>query len=101
MKGFNNLKGFGFLEPPEISSYIFAHFSEINMDGFKRLEQGSVVSNELVDGPSRLHAKNIVVLEKGNSFIETKPTDERNSRVRTPQFRANMAPQSLGSLQSY
>ncbi|MFM9994073.1 MAG: cold shock domain-containing protein [Burkholderiaceae bacterium] len=44
VKGFNNLKGFGFLEPPEISSYIFAHFSEINMDGFKRLEQGSVVS---------------------------------------------------------
>lgn len=51
VKWFNDAKGFGFIEPEEGGADVFAHFSAIEMDGFRTLKQGSRVSFELVQGP--------------------------------------------------
>ena len=51
VKWFNDAKGFGFIEPDEGGPDVFAHFSAIEMDGFRTLKQGSKVSYELVQGP--------------------------------------------------
>jgi CspA family cold shock protein len=59
VKWFNDAKGFGFIEPEGGGGDIFAHFSAIQMDGFRTLKQGSRVSYELVQGPKGEQAQNI------------------------------------------
>jgi cold shock protein len=59
VKWFNDAKGFGFIEPQGGGADVFAHFSAIEMDGFKTLKQGSKVSFELVEGPKGLMARDI------------------------------------------
>ena len=51
VKWFNDAKGFGFIEPEEGGPDVFAHFSAIDMEGFRTLKQGSKVSFDLVRGP--------------------------------------------------
>lgn len=63
VKWFNDAKGFGFIEPEGGGEDVFAHFSAIQMDGFRTLKQGSRVSFELVDGPKGKLAQNITALD--------------------------------------
>jgi cold shock protein len=59
VKWFNDAKGFGFIEPDDGGPDAFAHFSAIEMDGFKSLKEGARVSFELVDGTKGLMAAHI------------------------------------------
>lgn len=59
VKWFNDAKGFGFIEPEGGGSDVFAHFSAIQMEGFRTLKQGSRVRFELVQGPKGQLAHNI------------------------------------------
>jgi len=59
VKWFNDAKGFGFIEPEAGGGDVFAHFSCIQMDGFRTLKQGSRVSFDLVQGPKGDQAQNI------------------------------------------
>jgi cold shock protein len=59
VKWFNDAKGFGFIEPDGGGGDVFAHFSAIQMDGFKTLKQGGRVRYEQVQGPKGLMAQNI------------------------------------------
>lgn len=63
VKWFNDAKGFGFIEPEAGGADVFAHFSAIQMDGFRTLRQGSRVQFELVDGPKGQLAQNIQPVE--------------------------------------
>lgn len=63
VKWFNDAKGFGFIEPEAGGSDVFAHFSAIQMDGFRTLKQGSQVQFELVQGPKGQLAQNIQPME--------------------------------------
>ena len=56
VKWFNDLKGFGFIEPDGGGPDVFAHFSAIDMDGFKTLKEGARVSYEVNQGPKGLLA---------------------------------------------
>ena len=51
VKWFNDAKGFGFITPEEGGEDVFAHFSAIEMAGFKTLKEGLRVQYELTDGP--------------------------------------------------
>jgi cold shock protein len=59
VKWFNDAKGFGFIEPEEGGPDVFAHFSAIEMEGFRTLKQGSKVNYELVQGPKGNLAQHI------------------------------------------
>ena len=61
VKWFNSEKGYGFITSDE-GVDVFAHFSQIQKDGFKSLEEGEAVSFEIVDGPKGPQANNIEVL---------------------------------------
>jgi CspA family cold shock protein len=64
VKWFNDAKGFGFIEPEGGGADVFAHFSAIQMDGFRTLKQGSQVTYDLVQGPKGDLAQNIRPVEK-------------------------------------
>ena len=59
VKWFNAEKGFGFITTEE-GKDVFAHFSQIQKDGFKSLEEGEEVEFEVVEGEKGLQAENIV-----------------------------------------
>ena len=59
VKWFNNTKGFGFIVPNEGGEDVFAHFSQINMDGYKTLKPDELVQFEVVDGNNGKQAQNI------------------------------------------
>ena len=50
LKWFNDSKGFGFITPDGCGEDLFAHFSAINMPGFKTLKEGQKVSFEITAG---------------------------------------------------
>ena len=61
VKWFNAEKGFGFITN-ENGEDLFAHFSQIQKDGFKSLEEGEAVSFDVVEGQKGPQAANIVSL---------------------------------------
>ncbi|KLJ60227.1 cold-shock protein [Streptococcus agalactiae] len=58
VKWFNSEKGFGFISS-ETGADVFAHFSEIKVDGFKTLEEGQKVTFDIQDGQRGPQATNI------------------------------------------
>ena len=61
VKWFNNAKGYGFIPPEDDDSDVFAHYSAIEMDGYKTLKAGQRVDFELVDGDKGKHAAHITL----------------------------------------
>jgi len=70
VKWFNDEKGFGFVTPDDGSEDLFAHFSAINMNGFKTLQESQKVSYEVTQGPKGKQASNI---QAAKSAIVKKP----------------------------
>ena len=58
VKWFNNSKGYGFIEQPGFSD-IFVHYSAIQGDGFKTLEEGQEVEFEVTQGPKGPQAEKV------------------------------------------
>jgi CspA family cold shock protein len=59
VKWFNNTKGFGFIVPEGGGEDVFAHFSQIQMEGYKTLKPDELVQFEVVDGKNGKQAQNI------------------------------------------
>jgi len=67
VKWFNDAKGFGFIVQEQHDEDIFVHYSEIQKDGFKSLDEGDVVEFELVRSPKGLRAHDVRVARAGSS----------------------------------
>ncbi len=59
IKWFNNQKGYGFIESEE-GEDVFVHFSAIQSEGFKTLDEGQSVEFEKIAGPKGPQASNVV-----------------------------------------
>ncbi|HJW81160.1 MAG TPA: cold-shock protein, partial [Acidiferrobacterales bacterium] len=60
VKWFNDAKGFGFITPADGSADVFVHFSTIQGDGFKSLQEGQQVEFESAKGPKGMQATKVV-----------------------------------------
>jgi CspA family cold shock protein len=58
VKWFNDAKGYGFIER-DGGGDVFVHFSAIQMEGFKTLQEGQQVQFDIVDGPKGPQAANV------------------------------------------
>lgn len=63
VKWFNNDKGYGFIEYEDLED-IFVHYSAIIKDGYKTLNEGSLVNFKLVETPKGLQAVDVVEEQK-------------------------------------
>ena len=61
VKWFNNQKGYGFISDSE-GKDIFVHYSGLNMDGYKSLEEGQEVEFEVINGEKGPQATNVTKL---------------------------------------
>ena len=59
VKWFNNQKGFGFISD-EQGNDVFVHYTGLNMEGFKSLEEGQEVTFDLAETSRGLQARNVV-----------------------------------------
>ncbi|MAD51767.1 MAG: cold-shock protein [Candidatus Marinimicrobia bacterium] len=62
VKWFNDKKGFGFVTSNEDDKDVFVHFSALNGEGFKTLNEGDEVEYEVVSGPKGDQAANVTKL---------------------------------------
>ena len=62
VKWFNNQKGFGFITG-EDEKDVFVHFSGLNMEGFKTLNEGQTVEYEVTEGEKGPQAVNVTVIQ--------------------------------------
>ncbi len=63
IKWFNDAKGFGFIEYKE-GVDIFVHYSSIISNGYKTLNEGDIVSFEVVETDKGYQAKNVTLLKE-------------------------------------
>jgi CspA family cold shock protein len=61
VKWFNASKGYGFIEQ-ENGEDVFVHFSAIQSEGYKTLDEGQAVEFEVTQGPKGAQASNVVAI---------------------------------------
>ncbi|OUN01539.1 MAG: cold-shock protein [Firmicutes bacterium ZCTH02-B6] len=62
VKWFNAEKGYGFIQPDNGQGDVFVHFTAINAEGFRTLEEGQRVTFEIVQGQKGPQAGNVTVI---------------------------------------
>ena len=62
VKWFNNQKGYGFISDQD-GNDVFVHYSGLNMEGFKTLEEGAKVEFDVTDGLKGPQAVNVTVVK--------------------------------------
>jgi len=84
VKWFNNAKGYGFILPDEGGEDYFAHYSSIQMEGYKTLKAGQPVTFEILEGSKGSHAVNIQELESGSDSEPAAETDSEEGSEEGP-----------------
>jgi CspA family cold shock protein len=80
VKWFNNAKGYGFIIEDGCSDDLFAHFSSIQMEGYKTLKAGQTVVFDKKPGDKGVHAVNIVPEEMPQKRVESETDSAPNSQ---------------------
>lgn len=79
VKWFNNAKGYGFILPDDDGEDLFAHYSAIQMDGYKTLKAGQPVQFDIVEGPKGLHAVDIQETDDASDSFDGEDSDGEDS----------------------
>ncbi|WP_277424455.1 cold shock domain-containing protein CspD [Pseudomonas synxantha] len=80
VKWFNNAKGYGFIVEDGKDEDLFAHFSVIDMDGYKTLKAGQPVSFDLKQGPKGLNAVNIKLVTLPSAAEKVAAPDQKSKK---------------------
>ena len=64
VKWFSNEKGYGFIQPDDGGNDVFVHFSSIQGQGYKTLDEGDKVEFEVGQGQKGPQAQNVTITEK-------------------------------------
>ena len=64
VKWFNDAKGYGFLRADGQEEDIFVHYSAVQAEGYRSLNEGDTVQFELVKGPKGMKAENVVRVQE-------------------------------------
>ncbi len=78
VKWFNNAKGFGFILPETGGEDLFAHYSSIQMEGYKTLKAGQAVEFDIVKGDKGMHATNIRAAGASN-MSDSSPAESQSA----------------------
>ena len=78
VKWFNNSLGYGFILPENGGEDLFAHYSSVEMDGYKTLRAGDDVEFEIEEGPKGTHAVHIRSAGESADAHSEDLTDESN-----------------------
>lgn len=62
VKRFNKIKGYGFIAPDNGGNEVFVHFSQVEMAGYKELQEGQRVSYELEKGDRGEFATKVAII---------------------------------------
>lgn len=81
VKWFNNAKGYGFINEDGKNEDLFAHYSAIEMEGYKTLKAGQAVKFKIIQGPKGLHAVEI-------SSVTSDQTQQQAQKVKHPDSQA-------------
>ena len=73
VKWFSNVKGYGFLEQ-EGGQDVFVHYSSVQGEGYKTLEEGDVVTFDIVQGEKGPQASNVVKDKKAKTEAKAEQT---------------------------
>lgn len=76
VKWFNNAKGYGFILADSGNEDLFAHYSSIQMDGYKTLKAGQAVCFDTKPGDKGTHAINIQAIEAAGTTTQTENADK-------------------------
>jgi CspA family cold shock protein len=71
VKWFNNAKGYGFLGREDGAADVFVHYSAINNEGYKTLQEGDQVEFEIAEGPKGSQAANVTKTAKSVTGAST------------------------------
>lgn len=67
VKWFSAEKGFGFIKRDGGKSDVFVHHTAIQMDGYRKLEEGDVVEFEIVEGRKGPQANEVTIVRQANN----------------------------------
>ena len=73
VKWFSNVKGFGFIEKEGGGPDVFVHYSMIQSEGYKTLEEGDQVTFDITQGEKGTHAANVVRTAKAEKATAPTP----------------------------
>lgn len=96
VKWFNNAKGFGFILPDTGEEDLFAHYSSIEMDGYKTLKAGQSVTFDLMRGDKGMHATHIRVVDADARRPETNVRTDDSTQSRNSD--SNRSSRSVSAL---
>ena len=82
VKWFSNVKGYGFIER-EDGSDVFVHYSAIQSDGYKKLEDGDEVLFDIVEGERGPLAVNVLKVKVSSASQSDSPAQVENNLCHT------------------
>lgn len=78
VKWFDDEKGYGFIEQ-DVGEDLFVHYSDIEQEGYKTLEEGQAVEFDIEETEKGLAAKKVVVVEDGDESLEQEESEAEES----------------------